>query len=239
MLNLILIMQTFVANAAVSTLDPSVEFREFQTIEVERVRVDNVTGKIDITPVDGTVMSARVRKKRFSDKCSISIEKQDKQVHVRVDGPSFEECEADVEVTAPREVDVIVNAGAGKVNVDGIQGRLAFKLGAGAITAKGSFKEVDGKAGAGSIDVTGINGGGLIESGSGTVKLSFNDKAKGDFKINSGTGDAEVRIPRNTRIRAGFTSGAGSLNNELPTDSRADLGVEMKSGTGDLNIKGY
>lgn len=231
--------------AVTSSLDPNTAIKEYQAAGVSKVQIDNVQGRINVRVGDRTDrIIATVVKKKFSEKCSYIQEKsQDKSaddvVLFRIEGPSFEECDADFDIQVPKQMDLVVNAGAGAVVINGIEGRLDFRVGAGSLEATGAFKHVEGRTGAGAISINGISGGGKVESGNGRVALKFSDDPKGDFVLNAGTGDASVMLPKGLRMRADLTSGMGQVNNEVGSVSRADFGLNMKSGTGDITVKSY
>jgi hypothetical protein len=226
--------------AAVSALDPNVEVRDFDFSGLRRVQVDNNSGKVAVTPNETPRAVARVTKKKFSEKCTITMQREGNDLlHVRVDGPSYEQCEADVDVHVPKDVDVQINAGAGNVNVEGMEGKLDFRVGTGKVTGKGSFRSVQGKSGTGAVEISGISGSGNVETGSGAVNLRFTDSAKGDFNVRTGTGNVTALFPKSAHIRADLTTATGETVNELRPDSRAAFGLNMTSGTGDLKVKSY
>lgn len=226
--------------ATPTALDPNTLLHEYDPIGVERIQIDNVAGKINVRPMERSRFVANITKKKFSDKCVLTIEKSTPQVIlVRIDGPSYDECEADFDLQVPPSVDLTINAGAGRIDVNGIEGRLAFRIGNGSVNAKGNFKSVEGRSGNGPVNISGLSGSGKIESGSGSVSLKFNDDPKGDFTLNAGTGDATVLIPKGLRLRADLASAAGQVTNEFTPAAKADFGLSLKSGTGDITIKSY
>lgn len=220
--------------------DENTVLREYEPTGVERIQIENVSGKINVRPMERHRFIANVTKNKFSENCTLTIEKTTPDVIlVRIDGPSFDECEGDFDLQVPKEIDLNINAGAGSVNVNGIDGRLTYRVGTGSVNASGNFKSVEGRSGTGSVNITGIDGQGKIESGSGSVSLKFNSDPKGDFVVNAGTGDATVLVPKGLRIRADLKSATGTITNELSTAAKADFGLDLKSGTGAITVKSY
>lgn len=213
---------------------------EFEPTGVERVQIDNVAGRITVRPMERHRLIVSVRKKKFSDDCKLTIEKESpSNVLVRVDGPSYDECEADLDVQVPAAIDLTVNAGSGPVEVNGVEGRLNFRVGNGSLTAKGGFKHVEGRSSTGPVTVEGLSGGGRIESGSGAVQLKFSADPQGQFTLNSGTGSTTVWLPKDVRVRTELSSGTGQVVNETKPGSKSDFSLNVTNGTGDIQVKSY
>lgn len=227
-------------HAAVSALDPNMVMREYDFNAVTRVQIDNVAGKITVTPMTAAKIVAHAYKRKFSEKCVLTMEKEGFELlHLRVDGPSFEECEVDLDVHVPKDVDVTINAGAGRVNVDGLEGALEFRLGSGSVVANGKFKRVEGSSGVGSVDVRGIDGGGRVDSQGGAVTLAFTEGARGHFAVSTTSGSAEVQLPKGVKIEADLESASGLTTNEIGSYTRTELRLSLRSETGNLKVKSY
>lgn len=240
MLIAILLTLTSASADTPGALDLGTVVREYEPTGVERIQIENVSGKINVRQMERHRFIANVTKKKFSENCKLTIEKTTPDVIlVRIDGPSFDECESDFDLQVPKEVDLTINAGAGAVDVSGVEGRLSYRVGTGNVNANGNFKSVEGRSGTGSVNITGIEGQGKIETGSGSVSLKFNSDPKGDFVVDAGTGDATVLVPKGLRIRAELASATGTVTNEISTSAKADFGLNLKSGTGAITVKSY
>lgn len=237
---LLLLFGSNVTAAAVMTGTPAPEFREYQALAVNKVRIENTSGRITISPVVVDKVEIWATKKKFSEKCSYSTEKSDyNEIIVKVERNLGEECEVDIEMKIPKDADLNVWSGSGPVNISGMEGNLIFNVGSGSVTANGKFKKVEGKSGSGSVDLAGLTTGGDISVGSGPVNLRFLEYPTGRMDVKTGNGDANISFPKGSKINASLDTGSGDVLNEFGTYESADFGLKVKTGSGDLKIKAY
>jgi DUF4097 and DUF4098 domain-containing protein YvlB len=226
--------------AAVFTGTPAPEFREYQALGVEKILIENTSGTVTVTPMTVDKIEISVTKRKFPEKCTYLTEKTEyAEVSVRVEKAIGEECEVDIDMKVPKDVDLNIWSGSGKVDIKGIEGNLTFNVGSGSITADGKFKKVVGKAGSGRVDLSGLTSGGNISVGSGPVFLRFLEYPMGRMDVKTGTGDAHISFPEGSKINAQLDTGAGSVSNELGNSESAEFGITVKIGSGDLNVKAY
>lgn len=236
----LLIFGSIVTAATVMTGTPAPEFREYQAPAVNKVLIENTSGKITISPVTVDKIEIWATKKKFSEKCSYRTEKSDySEVIVKVERNVGEDCEVDIEMKVPKDADLNIWSGSGSVNITGMEGNLTFTVGSGSVTANGKFKKVEGKSGSGSIDINGLTTGGNISVGSGPVNLRYLEYPTGRMDVKTGNGDANISFPKNSKINAQLDTGSGDVVNELGTVNSADFGISVKTGSGDLKIKAY
>jgi DUF4097 and DUF4098 domain-containing protein YvlB len=229
-----------IAFAAVMTGTPPPEFREYQALAVDKVQIENTSGKITVSPMTVDKVEIWATKKKFSDKCSYTTEKSEyNEVLVKVERTIGEECEVDIEMKIPKDADLNIWSGSGNVSVSGLESNFTFNVGSGSVVANGKFKKVEGKSGSGSVDINGLTTGGNISVGSGPVNLRFLDYPTGRMDVKTGNGDANISFPKGSKIKASLDTGSGDVENELGTSDSADFGINVKTGSGDLKIKAY
>ena len=71
------------------------------------------------------------------------------------------------------------------------------------------------------------------------LSFKFIDDPTGQFNVISGSGDTEIGLAKDTRVRASLTTGSGAVSNDLSVSESADFGVSVKTGSGDVRVKAY
>lgn len=229
-----------IAFAAVMSTTPETIVREYDITAVEKIHVENTSGRIVVTPMERPKIIITMVKKKFTERCKAETSKTEfEEIDVRVEKPIGEECEVDISITAPKEIALNLWSGSGSVNVTGINGDLAFNVGSGSVSATGEFKKIEGKSGSGDIDINGVAGGGSITVGSGKVNLKILENVSGKLDVKAGSGDATLAFPKDSKINAQLDTGSGDVVNEISTSDSAEYGVSVKTGSGDLKVKAY
>lgn len=236
----LLMLTGSIAFAAVMSTAPETVVREYDFNAVEKIRVENTSGRITITPMERPKIVITMVKKKFSERCTVQTEKSEfSEVEVRIEKPIGEECEVDVSITAPPEVALNLWSGSGSVDVTGMKGELAFNVGSGSVKADGAFKKIDGKSGSGNVDINGVAGGGNISVGTGTVNLRILENVAGKLDVKTGSGDATLTFPKDSKVNAQLATGSGDVTNDIATSDSAEYGVSVKTGSGDVKVKAY
>lgn len=220
------------------------QFTELNAKYLQVLRLKAASGKISIQSTKSGKASVNVTKVNFSDeKCKLVIETEKDTFSVIAERKSLfsvNECEVNLDIKIPKNMNLYLTVGAGSVTVTDIAGILDFKLGAGDLKADGTFSHLEGISGAGSIVIKGLTGGGNVMAGSGSISLSFaKTSLSGEIDLKSGSGDANLEFPKGAKIRTSFVAGAGEMINEIGDTADAPFMVKMKSGAGDLRIKSY
>jgi DUF4097 and DUF4098 domain-containing protein YvlB len=130
---------------------------------------------------------------------------------IRIGGGKLGGADVDVDYTiiVPQDTQLRSTAGAGDLEVQGIEGPANFISGSGDVHASDINKDVQ------------------IVCGSGDVVL---DKVKGQVQVNTGSGDVSLdTIGGQIRIQ----TGSGSIDVTNPSQA-----LEASTGSGDVNIKG-
>lgn len=229
-----------IALAAVIGNQPEKIEREYDAIGVDKLHVENSSGRINIVAGDRPRIVISATKTNFPEKCTITTEKSDfSEVIVRVERPVGQDCTVDLDIAVPKEISLNLWSGAGQVDINGIEGSLKFNAGSGSISANGKFSRVEGKVGSGNVTVNGVNGEGSVSAGSGNVTLKFASDLKGNFDVKTGSGNAQLNFPVGSKIRADLGAGSGAIENDVQTSESADFGVSAKSGSGNLKVTTY
>lgn len=214
--------------------------REYDGIGVEKLLVENTSGRINITAGDRPRIVITATKTDFPEKCTFTTEKTEfLEVIARVESPAGQGCRIDLDISVPKQIALNLSAGSGRIEVNGTEGHLVFNIGSGAVIANGQFTKVEGKSGSGNVTINGIAGGGNVSVGSGNVNLKFNEDLAGHFGVKTGSGDALLSFPHGSIIKAELGAGSGHIDNEMQTSDSADFGISVKTGSGDLKVKAY
>jgi hypothetical protein len=237
---LFLLLPGSLAIAAVIGNAPEKIERDYDGIGVEKLHVENTSGRINITVGDRPRVVITATKTNFPEKCTFTTEKTEfLEVIVRVERPVGQDCQVDLDISVPKQIALNLWSGSGRIDVNGTEGNLSFNTGAGAVVANGQFAKVEGKSGSGNVTINGIAGGGSVSVGSGDVNLKFNEDPTGNFDVKTGNGDALLNFPRGSKIKADLGAGSGQVENEIQTSDSADFGISVKTGSGDLKVKAY
>ena len=223
---------------------PTPESKDFDSKGLSSVSVENTSGNIAISSMNGTKATVVATKNKFSDRCKMSVDRSGNKLVIKLEKTSSlfsaEECNIDFQVNVPKTVDLDLAVGSGNLTVKGIQGILVFKVGSGDISAEGTFKKIDGKSGSGNIAIKGLTGGGELKTGSGEIDLTYAiNSLKGELDLKTGSGNATIKFPKGTKVKTSFKAGSGELSNELGDSPESTFKVSMKAGSGDLKIKSY
>lgn len=223
---------------------PTSESKDFESKGLSGVFVENTSGKVIVSSVDGAKSTVAATKNKFSDKCKMTIDRSGNKLVIKVEKTSSffstEECDVDFQINVAKTVDLDLAVGSGNLTVKGIQGDLVFKVGSGDIFADGAFKKIDGKSGSGKVAIKGLTGGGELKTGSGEIDLTYAvSSLKGELDLKTGSGDVTIMFPKGTKIKTSYKAGSGEMSNELGDNPKAAFKVSMKAGSGDLKIKSY
>lgn len=237
----------------------SVETREFRGIGLESLQVKNSSGNVKVSVSGDGSAYVSAKKLIFDKSCRLKMNRAGKVLVVEVekDGwPNGETCRVDFEIKVPRSVALNINSGSGDLNVDGTNGPIIFDLGSGdvvvkaeaeklhgnsgsgSIKASGTFGDIEVETGSGSIDANGLTGKANLKTGSGDLNIKYKSASnKSYLYIETGSGDAAVYLPAETKVKTDLKSGSGRVHNELGESASASFTVSMKAGSGNLKIK--
>lgn len=229
-----------IALAAVIGNQPEKIERDYDGIGVEKLHVENTSGRINIFAGVRPRVIITATKTNYPEKCTFSTEKSDfSEIVVRVERPVGQECTVDLDIAVPKDISLNLWSGSGQIEITGVEGNLTFNTGSGSVVANGKFGKIEGKAGSGNVTINGINGGGNVSVGSGNVNLKFAEDIGGNFDVKTGSGNALLNFPTGAKIKADLAAGSGVVENDVQTSDSAEFGISVKSGSGDLKVKTY
>ena len=216
------------------------ETKGFDLIGISKIEVNNTSGVVNVTAVDTGKATVIPTKKKFGDHCKMTIDKKGNTLLVEVEktGIYKKDCEVDFNITAPRSVVLDIDSGSGDLKIKGTRGDLSFGVGSGTVEVDAEVKNLDGKSGSGNISIIGLTSGGSLKTGSGQINLVYKvAPLPGELHINTGSGDAEISLPKTAKVRTSFITGSGELTNELGDSPDSKFKISMMAGSGDLHIK--
>lgn len=214
------------------------------------LRVETSDANIRVTTWDQKTIAAKVTTSRYKiGEGGIHIEEHQTgdSVDIEVRFPhhnfnfDFGSHRVDITIQMPREGDVNLKTGDGRVEltglkgemnlhsgdgsevIDSVDGRLTATTGDGHIEASGRFDELTLKTGDGHLDVhagsgSSMAGGWRLESGDGSVSLSVPESLAADVDLHTGDGHIDLEMPittagklRQNEIRGKLNGGGGLL----------------------------
>ena len=142
-------------------------------------------------------------------------------------------CQVSLVIRVPPHVAVFVSTAAGSVAVRGVTGDVTTRTGSGSTHLVGLGGEVSARTSSGDIDGETLRSARTsAQAGSGSIELQY---AAGPSSVTTltGSGSAEVVVPRGKRFRVGGVSGSGSRYVQpglADPDSAATLTMTAGSG---------
>lgn len=235
------VIVTATATAAVFTSNSNETInREYDAIGIEKLHIENSSGKVVVEAGDRPRALISGSKRQGSERCNFITEKtQFNELVIRVEKPLTESCEVDVLVTIPKTVDLSIWSSSGSVQIKGIEGKLSLNSGSGAVTALGKFNSINLKTGSGVVEVAGLTGGGDVSLGSGNVSLKYLDNPRGALNVTSGSGGASLLLPKDSKVNAKLNTGSGATKSDFVNSESAEFTVNMKTGSGNVEVKAY
>lgn len=130
------------------------------------------------------------------------------------------------ELVVPVQTRVDARTGAGRQEIDGIEGPLEAHAGSGGLEISNIANDVRAQAGSGALMVEAVQGDVDLRAGSGEIRARG---IVGDLTARTGSGGirAEGTPDREWSLRAG----SGSLEVDVPDDAGFDLRAETNSGS--------
>lgn len=205
----------------------SPETKEFDAAQVKKLWIENPKGEITLTgSKNAKKIQVSIEKIQFDPKCKFQTELTAGVLKLSVlhESGLFEKanCVSRISIVAPSILGgVDVSTGSGHFTMSGIDGAVDFKTATGNVVIKGdNLKSVAGKTATGNISLT-----------------YSNCPKRADIELITATGDAEVYLGNNCKIRATHKSATGELFNEMGDSEDYQILVAMKSASGSLKIR--
>jgi uncharacterized protein YdeI (BOF family) len=212
---------------------------EFNASLVKTVKVQNHTGKIDISATAGAATVTVDTAKKQND-CDSTVLMAGAELQVKIEKKSgmFKDCSAHIKIQIPAAVDVVIVSGVGDINILGVNGAVRYDLGVGNVTIDGAVTKLNGNLGTGDIKASGLVGSANLNTGTGDFRVTYKEAPQsGSASFQAGAGDAVVVLPRNTKFTTKYQSAVGQLKNKLAVTEDAAFSVSFQTAAGDLEIK--
>jgi len=169
----------------------------------------------------------------------VSFDREGRRVDIEVRAGStsgmfvFTTRQIEVDVYAPTGSDVSLRSGDGRVELEGLSGRIDVSTGDGSIQASQLAGVVSLRSGDGHILADEINGSLMVDTHDGGADVSGRFSGLG---VQSGDGHVEVRMDRGTDLREGgsIESGDGHIVVRVPEDMR--LTFDARTDDGGLHV---
>lgn len=203
------------------------EVREFDPANIKKLVVSNPKGEVQIESGPATKkFIVSLEKIKFDKACHFNVDQTSETLSVKIDQDNslFDKanCVSRLKIEMPsKNTQLEVSTATANVIIKGSSGNIDFKTATGEVRILGDIlKNIDGK------------------SATGHMVLSFNKCAgRADVDLMSATGDAEITLPPQCKIKVNHKSATGELFNELGESEDYMVSIVAKSAGGDLKIK--
>ncbi len=212
------------------------------------LRVDAGDGRVEVTPGNGNQIEAEVTTKNWKiapGEVTI-IEHQDgNRVEIEIRVPKHHDMvnwngsrSIVVRVHVPQSTAASIHTGDGSIHIDGVHGRIEARTGDGSIEALGLDGTIAAHTGDGHVRITGRFDDLDIETGDGSVEaeIAQGSKLRSGWRVHTGDGHVNLRIPENLQTELNAHTGDGSIVVTLPVTTEAggshshDLRAKMNGG---------
>ena len=135
---------------------------------------------------------------------------------------------ADIEIRVPAKGHLEVVDGVGRLDLQGVEGKLAARVQSGPITAVDIVGDLSADTGSGSVSLTSVKGRVIADTGSGRVTA---EKIDGDLDVDTGSGSVSISASHGTKINA--DTGSGSVH---VSDVVCDV-LSVDTGSGGIDVE--
>lgn len=208
-----------------------------------KFKLANGAGDIVLVGTDNPKVKVSYKKKKWDEKCKIDFKQTKELLKVEVTTNkswfSTSGCEVDFSVELPRKMVLEIATGAGDASVKDVVGNLSFKTGSGDLSVDtGTVENINCKLGSGDVVLKGSFKVVDIRTGSGDLMASYSKVQKmSSLDVRTGSGDTMISVPSKTITNVDFKSGVGQLSDKTKHGDQADLKINVRTGSGDLEVK--
>lgn len=211
------------------------------------LRVDAGDGRVSVTVGSGNRIEADIVTNGWRiapDEVSVTAQQNGNRVEIDVRVPKrhFDwggrSHHIEVNVRVPRETSSSIHTGDGSITIRGVHGHTEATSGDGSIEALEIDGGVKARTGDGHVRVSGRLDELNVETGDGSVEaeITAGSHLNSDWRVHSGDGYVNLRVPEDLRANLSAHTGDGSIVVTLPvtTDAggsqRHDLRAAMNGG---------
>ena len=218
----------------------AIDHQEFSVQQLKKVEIRNLSGNVSLRESKDQKVRVQVDKQQFGPNCNIEMGARGKTFGLKVDKSksSTDSCQVHLTVEVPKDLDVDIKNGAGKLSMAVAAKEVEVSVGAGEIQVGAPVKELEVKLGAGNVTAKQLLEEGKFKLGTGNLAVDFAPTArKGDFDAKVGAGNIALRLPQGASAETRFKSAFGQMTTEFPTKKESTFSVDVKVGTGNLAVK--
>lgn len=219
----------------------AVEKKSFTIEGLEILEVKNGSGDVDIEASNLKTAEVVANKIQFGTHCQLEMKRSGSKLIVEAKQKGWIKkgnCQVSFKIKVPKRIKLDLKVGSGDLEVEGTSGPVEVRVGSGEVDIEANVEQLLARSGSGDVEVEGLVGNADVRSGSGDLSLTYFKAPKsGKLEIKTGSGNAKVQFPADTKIRSGFMAGSGKLYNELGDSKDAGFEVKMMAGSGNLKIE--
>jgi hypothetical protein len=207
----------------------SAETKEFDGSSIKRLEISNPKGEIlVVTTPNSKKIIVTIDKIQFDKKCHFNLSSSMGTIIAKVEHENalFEKanCISKLKIEVPSKmIDLDISSGTASIKLVDTQGKVDFSTATGPVEISGDMlKNIDGK------------------TATSNMRISYSKcPARADINLVTATGDTEIYLPTNCKIRVSHKSATGELFNELGETEDYQVHISSKSAGGSLKVKKF
>lgn len=220
-----LISALLFSNLALAAINDSIEF---DASKIKKLEISNAKGEILVQASNAfpNKIIVSIEKLQFDKQCQFTQSQSMGTLSIKVEQESglFSKvnCVAKLKIEIPSKlIDIDVSSSTASIALINTTGTVNFRTAAGMVEIKSDIlKNIDGK------------------TATGNMRMSFNKcPSRADIDLMTATGDTDIFLPANCKIKVAHKSATGELFNELGESEDYQVTIVSKSAGGSLKIK--
>lgn len=214
--------------------------KSFKLERTAKLRVETSDANIRVISCDCSTVEARITTKGWAiggDGINISDRQTGDQIDIEVTFPrrvfqmNWGNRSVNIEIRVPRDADLDLHTGDGKVDVQGVKGALILRSGDGNINLSDLQGTLKADTGDGNIDMRNVRGELSLHTGDGNIDVTGIDGS-----LRAETGDGRVRV--NGRFDVlDLRTGDGGIDASANEGSKLDANWRLNTGDGNLTLR--
>ncbi|MFC1563868.1 DUF4097 domain-containing protein [candidate division KSB1 bacterium] len=212
-----------------------------------RFSIDNHNGDIEIESWDKNEVEVIVRERRgsYDEEIEISINSSPNRLNIvtrfpdreRFNWNSGRRSEAHYRIKVPKNVEIIADSHNGEVKINTIEGEVEVKTHNGSIELRDITGDTRIESHNGDIELTNIKGNVITDTHNGNIWINAADGGEVRAKTHNGRIRGDITV--DPRGRYDFEAYNGSINIDIPEDSKVDVEVyaRYRNFTSDFDIE--
>ncbi|GHO48234.1 DUF4097 family beta strand repeat-containing protein [Ktedonospora formicarum] len=227
-----------VLNWRVTTLPMPME--SFTIQEHARLDINNVAGRVTIRRGEDNVVTVNAMKRASGigmtlDSMNIDYQQQGDTIVMRSTADTsffqFGWRTFELDITVPKDCDIQMKTGMGRVEASGFKGDMRLRTGSGGMELSDLEGRVDARTGSGTVNANQIKGAFFLKTGSGRI---IAQELNGSAELNTGSGSVSIS-QSNLTGKATIKTGSGSITIMQSTLAGNTF---VKTGSGSVSYSG-